>query len=442
MKECPKCKSVTDDDALFCGVCGTKFEIEEVEAPVEEPVATEDKYCIHCGKAIEADSMFCPFCGKPQEVEDEKKEEPQPKPAEPEPQQEPAEREPQQEPTEPEPQQEPEKPEPKPEETEQTQTEEQKTAAPTQTEQPEQPKPSEQPQAEETYEGEEKKKSKTLLWLLLAALIISGAAWYYLLSGSDSDPYPAVEGDYVEETADNTPDEYEEEDEMTSGALEFLEEFYKQWDYLNYESVRQHVTANVLNRLKQDYDDDCPTNDCLATWVFTAYPEGTNLKSEEGPIFSPTDREGRYKLDFKYSFNNGEKKEYETRTVYLTVTEMNGKYLISDYELVMPDVIQKPSDLSDGISGQYYLRDGRMFLHIVKDGPEIEADFNFRDGTYVSATYYFSCILDDENKFTSFVQKSNGKNSGKIEGSLDGDVLKVDARVDNQYSGSYEFKLE
>lgn len=115
---------------------------------------------------------------------------------------------------------------------------------------------------------------------------------------------------------------------------------------------------------------------------------------------------------------------------------------MSDYELVMPDVVQKPSDLSDGINGQYYLRDGRMFLHIVKDGPEIEADFNFRDGTYVSATYYFSCILDDENKFSSVVQKSNGEKSGKIEGLLEGDVLKVNARVDNKYSDSYEFKLE
>ncbi|MBO7129326.1 MAG: TonB family protein [Prevotella sp.] len=333
MKECPNCKSVMDDDALFCGVCGTKFEIEEVEAPVEEPVATEEKYCIHCGKAIETDSMFCPFCGKPQEVKEEKNEEPQPKPAEPEPQLEPEKPEPQPITAEPEPQQEPEKPEPKPEETEQTQTEEQKTAAPTQTEQPEQPKPSEQPQAEETYEGEEKKKSKTLLWLLLAALIISGAAWYYLLSGSDSDSYPAVEGDYINEPIDTVPEDFEEESEMTSGALAFLEDFYK-GKHLIEQNIPQYVTANVLNKLKRDYEYDCPSDDCLAAWVFTAYPAGADLDLEEGPIFSSTDIDGRYKVDFKYSFYNGEQKGYETRTVYLTVTEMDGKYLISDYEVV------------------------------------------------------------------------------------------------------------
>ena len=176
MKECINCKAMLEDDELFCHECGTKQEIEEPEAQGEEPVATEEMYCIHCGKAIEADSVFCPFCGKPQEVEEEKNEESQPKPAEPEPQQE------------------PEKSEPKPEETEQSQAEEQKNAAPTQPEQPEQPK-EEQPQAEETYEGEEKKKSKTLL---------------YLLSGSDSDLYPAVEGDYIEEPTDSIPEDEED----------------------------------------------------------------------------------------------------------------------------------------------------------------------------------------------------------------------------------------
>lgn len=419
MKECINCKAQLEDDELFCHECGTKQEVEEAEAQVEDPVATEEKYCIHCGEAIEADSMFCPFCGKPQEVEREKNNEPQRNTAEPEPQQE------------------PEKPEPesKPEEKEQPQAEGQNNAASTQSKQPE------QPQAEETYEGEEKKKSKTWLWLLLAVLIVSGAAWYYMMSESNSDPYPAVEGDYVEESVDSPPEEYEDEEVFPTSPLAFLEEFYK-GNLNDVDYIKQNVTANVLNKLKRDYKNDCPSGDCLATWVFTAYPPGSDLELEEGPIITESKEDGKYSVLYQYYSYGQSGRIYKPRGILCTVTEIDGKYLMSDYELVMPDVVQKPSDLSDGINGQYYLRDGRMFLHIVKDGPEIEADFNFRDGTYVSATYYFSCILDDENNFSSVVQKSNGEKSGKIEGLLEGDVLKVNARVDNKYSDFYEFKLE
>ena len=69
MKECPKCKSMMEDDALFCGECGTKFEVEEVGDQVEETTAPPEKKCIHCGETIEEDCAFCPYCGKPQEVE-------------------------------------------------------------------------------------------------------------------------------------------------------------------------------------------------------------------------------------------------------------------------------------------------------------------------------------------------------------------------------------
>ena len=55
MKECPKCKELIDDDALFCPNCGTKI--------------GNTKTCIKCGKEIEADSAFCPHCGASQ-IED------------------------------------------------------------------------------------------------------------------------------------------------------------------------------------------------------------------------------------------------------------------------------------------------------------------------------------------------------------------------------------
>lgn len=85
MKECPNCHTMIEDDAVFCGVCGTKQEIEEVEAQAEEQSSQEEQFCVHCGKEIEVGSLFCPYCGKPQDVEETKSEEPQPKEEEPAP---------------------------------------------------------------------------------------------------------------------------------------------------------------------------------------------------------------------------------------------------------------------------------------------------------------------------------------------------------------------
>lgn len=84
MKECINCKTILEDDELFCHECGTKQEIEKIEVKAEEPTE-EGKKCIHCDELIDADSMFCPFCGKPQVVEEEKPEEPQQEPVETEP---------------------------------------------------------------------------------------------------------------------------------------------------------------------------------------------------------------------------------------------------------------------------------------------------------------------------------------------------------------------
>ena len=88
MKECPKCHTMIEDDAVFCGVCGTKQENEEVEAQAEEQSSQEEQFCVHCGKSIEVGSAYCPYCGKPQDVEETNSEEPQAKAEEPQPKQE------------------------------------------------------------------------------------------------------------------------------------------------------------------------------------------------------------------------------------------------------------------------------------------------------------------------------------------------------------------
>ena len=350
MKECINCKTQLEDGELFCHECGTKQEVEEI-AQTEDYVAAEEQYCVHCGKAIEADSAFCPFCGKQQDVEEVKDEEPQKEvekeetqqeTVEPESLQEPEEEAPQQKPVEPEPLQEPEEEEPLQEavEAEQTQTNEQgsiplpQPEPSEQSKQPEQPKPSEQSQAEETYEGEEKKKSKTWLWLLLAVLIIGGAAWYFFIQNSGNTLYePQVDTDMIEEVADSVYDDEAMDNVMPTSAIEFLEQFYKgkvgDADYL-----AENVTTNVMIKLKEDYVYDCPSNDCLAVWVFTAYPPGSDLELEEGPIISETFTKDKYRVDFKYAFYHGTQQENEIRTVYLFVSELDGKYMITDYEVV------------------------------------------------------------------------------------------------------------
>ena len=285
MKKCPNCNALMEDDALFCGECGTKFEMEEASDQVEETAIPLEKKCIHCGESIEEDSAFCPFCGKPQTVEEVKEVKSEPK--------------------------EESVPEEKPKETPVHETQEEQIP----------------------YElEEEESKSKTWLWILLAALL-AGGAWYYY-SQQNRGYSSSGEATAIDTTnVDTTP----VDDNMSnySNARDFLEQFYK-GENGDEGYIEQYVTANVLNKLKRDYEyDNC--NDCLATWVFTAYPAGADYDLEGGPYISETEVEGRYKVDFKYSVRDGNRKEYSTRTVYLTVTEKDGKYLISDYETIEPE---------------------------------------------------------------------------------------------------------
>ena len=311
MKECINCKTQLEDDELFCHECGTKQEIEEVAAQNEETATPSDKKCIHCGETIEEDSAFCPYCGKKQEVEEVKETELE------------AEKKPAEE----------KKAEPKQEDNPAPKENLEPKDAPVQeTSEEQSPK----------YEWEEEPKSKKWIWILLVLLVIGGAGWYLM---SDGNSY-----ENIAEAVDSDSIAVIDESEMIgeyipTSELDFLEYFYKGLETEDF--IPQNVTANVLNKLKRDFEYDCPSNDCLATWVFTAYPPGADMDMEEGPIISGTNVEGRYKVDFKYSFYNGNRKGFENRAVYLTVSCVDGKYLISDYELVTPDTEQEKTDDKD-----------------------------------------------------------------------------------------------
>lgn len=149
MRECPNCKTMLEDDELFCHECGTKQEIEENVAPNEEAAPLEKK-CIHCGETIEEDSAFCPYCGESQTVEEVKEPEPE------------VEKEPASE----------EEPEPKQEE----------NPAPEENAEPEETPVQEALEEHPHYDLEDEPKSKKWIWILLVVLLIGviGGGYYYL----------------------------------------------------------------------------------------------------------------------------------------------------------------------------------------------------------------------------------------------------------------------
>lgn len=408
MRECPNCKTILEDDELFCHECGTKQEIEESVASNEEAAPLEKK-CIHCGETIEEDSAFCPYCGKSQVVGEVKDTDPE------------VEKDSVSE--------------------EKAETKKEDNPAPEEKEKPKEAPVQETTEERSHYDWEDEPKSKKWIWILLAVLLAGAGAWYFFSqnnypSESEQTMAEAVDTDSIEE-----PDEIDEYDDVPASPLAFLEQFYK-GDYEKEDYIKQHVTANVINKLKRDYEYECPSGDCLATWVFTAYPPGSDLYLEEGPIITESKEEGKYSVYYSYYSQGQSGRIYKPRGLLVSVTQIDGKYLISDYELVMPDIVENQDGLANNKDGQYYMRDGRLFLHLIKKGAEIEGDFNFRDGTYVSASYEFSCLIDDENKFCTDVYRINGKKSGKIEGVFENGVMKVEVGVDNQYSGTYELKVD
>ena len=522
MKECPKCHTMIEDDAVFCGVCGTKQETEEVEAQAEEQSSQEEQFCVHCGKEIEVGSLFCPYCGKPQDVEETKSEEPQPKEEEPAPKIEEAQI----------------KEEPKMEESPKEEKKKLHTTSEKQEKQIDENaleksilsmikahikrfqeeegktiksilKPKSYPNADiqlfsdanrqsvlkvvingsvegekELYErlkdskffkmfvkedsdsneeslildfhndeeqakntileilmtvynqpkecaigyvtnvsgytmqekGIEKSEKSSgcgcLIWILLALLIAGGAGWYFFLNDSSSQ---AVEEKVAIDSIMSSP---AVDVNAPTSALAFLDQFYK-GEYENDDYIKSHVTANVLNKLKRDCDY---SDDCLATWVFSAFPAGADMNLEEGPIIRETEEKGKFRVVFVYS-GYGENKPYYRNTVYLTVTEMDGKYLISDYELY----IDEPSNEQEAQSSLFSNGTIRLVgnvstyeIHMV-----LEASENHVTGYY----YYDSQGSDNRVKLDGDITENNslklkkydnkGMETGYFEGTFD-----------------------
>lgn len=303
MKECPNCKTKLEDDELFCHECGTKQ--IDVVIQNEEPTTPKEKKCIYCGEAIEEDSVFCPYCGISQILKEDEKSETEKKPNSEE-KLKYKEEDPMSE----------EKENPK-ETPFQVHTEEQQT----------------------TYEWDDDDDEKSKKWILWVIILAVGGAWYYFSQYDSSSDNEQVMAETVDSftlytiSIKKTDKTNENEVVDSTSARGFIENFYKS-EYLDEGFIESNVTANVLNKLKHDYNYECEEGNCLATWVFDAYPTGEDLQLEEGPIISDTSVDGKFKVDFKYSDNNGERKRYYTNTVFLTVIKIDGIFQISDYKVV------------------------------------------------------------------------------------------------------------
>lgn len=288
MRECPNCKTMLEDDELFCHECGMKQDIAEVAVQDEEMAAPVEQECIHCGETIEAGSAFCPFCGKPQTTEIKAMNE-----------------------------------------------DSTKNSETIKTEQSQENEITNENSDSEPEYVEKKKKSKVWLWILLILLIIGGAIGYSLSGNMFGDEVaaPIEDVDSIAEVQDTIDEnETEEDEDLPSSKLDFLEKFYKEGHFES-DYIEQRVTPDVLNRLRQAYDGECSYGDCLGTWVFLAFPQGANARIVGGPFISETAVGGRFKVDYVYSYNNAPNTGNETRTVYLTVIKTDGEYLISDYEV-------------------------------------------------------------------------------------------------------------
>lgn len=341
MKECPKCKTMLEDDEMFCHECGAKQETDEVAVQNEEAATSLEKKCVHCGEMIDAESAFCPFCGKPQTVEEEMKAEEQ--------------------------------------HSKKSKATRTKKASKTKKAKEQEPIVIE---AEPEPESVEKKKSKAWLWILLILLIIGGAIWYLF---NDSSQEQSLSETHLEkETIIETKvvDMAEENEEM----LSFIKDFYRH--YLDENYLRENVTENVINKLIRDYPYDCEDGDCLATWVFSAYPPGTDLELEEGPIITQNG-DGTFRVGFKYSYIVNGQKYYEDRSIRVYVAMSDGRYKVVSYDY--DESTQAPRNdeeklISEIPEGKYHLSCADMHMILNVHNSEVEGEYYFHAGSYMSTS--------------------------------------------------------
>lgn len=540
MKECPKCHTMIEDDAVFCGVCGTKQEMEEVEAQAEEQSSQEEQFCVHCGKSIEVGSAYCPYCGKPQDVEETKNEEPQAKAEVPE-QEEPKVKE------EPKAKKSPKKEkkahttsEKRDKQTDENaleksivsmikahikrfQEEEGKTVKSI-FKLKSYPKASIQLFSDtdrqsvlkvvinESVEGEkelydrlkdskffkmfvkedsdtneeslildfhndEEQAKNTILdilttvynqpkdcaisyrtnvsgytrqekgiensekssgcgcwiWILLA-LLVGGGVWYFW---SNDHVEPQLDSDANKEIEEESKlmEKNREKEEM----LAFVKDFYVHYKEDGF--IYENVTETTIKQLRRDYPYYCEEDDCLATWVFSAYPAGTDMNLEVGPIIVQVSNGSVFDVSFKYSYMDNGIKKYEERGIRLYVEKVRDRYKISFYDYNDESQASRHDEdkrINRIPEGKYtlWLADMHMFIEV--HDSIVEGYYYFKAGTSQTTNIDFAGKADNGLKLHLKQWSVSGKDLGYIDGTFDGKTFKGECDTDKGYRKEFE----
>ena len=86
-----------------------------------------------------------------------------------------------------------------------------------------------------------------------------------------AEPSAEVSADTIVKSYSVVAEESQEADAaLTEECQAFLEKFYKglDRDQLDYSFVKKNCTSQALRYLSDNYDYDCESGDCLATWMF------------------------------------------------------------------------------------------------------------------------------------------------------------------------------
>lgn len=270
------------------------------------------------------------------------------------------------------------------------------------------------------YSFGEKVMSMAWLWVVLLGLIVGGAIWYMFDSDSQEPELPETP---IEKATTNEPKVIDVEKENEEKQA-FVKEFYMH--YLDESYLRDNVTEDALKKLRRDYPYECEDDDCLATWVFSAYPSGTDLELEEGPIIKGEN--SPFRVYFKYSYMSNGRKCYEERSVRIWVKKDGSRYKVFSYDY--DDKTQAPRHEEEKIiseipEGKYNLSCADMHVILNVHDSEVEGEYYFHGGSYMSTSVKLYGRAD--NGLQLHLRQWNAINEedlGYMDGTFDGKTFK------------------
>ena len=101
--------------------------------------------------------------------------------------------------------------------------------------------------------------------------------------------------------------------------IQFITDMYNQHKFEDYSFLHKHCTPKMIKYLKENYDYDCETGDCLAVWVFRTDNQDS-LNSKHGVISVTQKGDDWYHYTF---YDMGFKGAHDIKVI-----EQNGKLMI------------------------------------------------------------------------------------------------------------------